>query len=96
MKVRFREQALADIESIRRYLQARSPRGSRNVLQAIRAAVRFIAENPHAAEETNDAGVRVKVIVGYPYKIFYSIQDREIEILHIRHSARRPWVTGLD
>ena len=35
--------------------------------------------------------VRVKVIVQYPYKVFYSVHAEQVEILHVRHSARRPW-----
>jgi toxin ParE1/3/4 len=91
MRVRYRSQARADIDEIRRYLRKRSPIGAQNVLQSIRAAIRFIAEIPRAAEETDAPGVRVKVVVDYPYKIFYSPPGDFIEILHIRHSARRPW-----
>jgi plasmid stabilization system protein ParE len=27
----------------------------------------------------------------YPYKIFYRLRDDAVEILHIRHTARRAW-----
>ena len=91
MRVRYRAQALADIDEIRRYLQKRSPSGARNVLRSIYESVKFIAENPRASEETDDPAVRVKVVLEYPYKIFYSVHPDVIEILHVRHSARRPW-----
>ena len=91
MRVRYRTQARADIDEIRRYLQKRSRSGAQNVLRSIRASVRFIAENPRASEETDDPNVRVKVVIEYPYKIFYSIHPDFIDVLHIRHSARRPW-----
>ncbi|MBI1867532.1 MAG: type II toxin-antitoxin system RelE/ParE family toxin [Methylocystis sp.] len=91
MRVRYRAQALADIDEIRRYLQKRSPSGARNVLRSIYAAVKFIADNPRGSEETDDPDVHVKVILEYPYKIFYSIHAEGVEILHVRHSARRPW-----
>jgi hypothetical protein len=35
--------------------------------------------------------VHVKVIVDYPYKVFYSIRPEAIEILHVRHASRAPW-----
>ena len=91
MRVRFRTQARADVDEIRRYLQKRSPGGARNVLRSIRASIGVIAENPRASEKTDDPDVRVKVVVEYPYKIYYSVHPDFIEILHIRHSARRPW-----
>ena len=91
MKVRYRAQALADIDEIRRYLETRSLSGARNVLRSIVAAIRFIAENPRGSKQTDDPDVHVKVIVEYPSKIFYSIRSDEVEILHIRHSERRQW-----
>jgi len=91
MRVRYRTLAQADIDEIRRFLRKRSPTGTRNVLRSIRAAVRFISDNPYAAEKTDDPDVRVKVVVEYPYKIFYSIHPDFVEVLHIRHSARKPW-----
>ena len=62
-----------------------------NVLRAIRQSVRFIAGNPMASVETDDPGIRMKVVVEYPYKSFYSVNPDFIEVLHIRHAARRPW-----
>jgi plasmid stabilization system protein ParE len=61
------------------------------VLLAIYAGVQFIAERPKGSERTDDPNVRVKVVRRYRYKIFYSIGDETVEILHVRHVARRPW-----
>jgi plasmid stabilization system protein ParE len=91
MRVRYRARALADIEEIRSYVDKRSPIGAQNVLRSIRSGIKFIAENPYACERADDPSVRVKVLLDYPYKTFYRVQLDEIEILHIRHSARRPW-----
>jgi toxin ParE1/3/4 len=33
----------------------------------------------------------VKVVRRYRYKIFYSITGDTVEILHVRHTSRRPW-----
>jgi toxin ParE1/3/4 len=91
MRVRYRQLALIDLAEIFLYLSKRSPNGAQNVLAAINAAIRDIAENPLSARKTSDATVRVKVVRRYLYKIFYSIDANEIEILHVRHGARRPW-----
>jgi plasmid stabilization system protein ParE len=91
MKLRYRPKALAGIESIHRYLCRRSPQGAENVLAAIHSAIEFIGKNPYAAEATDSMDVRVKLIVDYPYKIFHSAVSDKIEILHVRHSARRRW-----
>jgi toxin ParE1/3/4 len=94
MRVRYRARALADIEEIRSYLEKRSPVGAGNVLRSIRLGIKFVTENPLASERADDPGVRVKVLLDYPYKIFYSVHPEHVEILHVRHSARRPWEEG--
>ncbi|MGH6798433.1 MAG: hypothetical protein ACREDI_08640, partial [Roseiarcus sp.] len=34
----------------------------------------------------------VKIVPNYPYEISYRVSEGLIDILHIRHSARRPWI----
>lgn len=92
MKVRYRERALADLESISQYLSERSPTGARNVLAALAEAIDGIAQAPMAATRSSDADIRVKILRRYRYKIFYGVTADEIEIIHIRHGARRPWL----
>lgn len=92
MKVRYRARALADLHEIYIYLNERSPAGAANVLRAIYAGIHLIAERPHAWPQTDDHTVRVKLVRQYRYKIFYSVFDEQVEILHVRHSARVPWI----
>ena len=92
MKVRYRALALADLESIFQYLNERSPTGAQHVLHALHDAIDDISAHPFAAPKTSDPTVRVKILGRYRYKIFYSVADDTIEIIHIRHAARRPWI----
>lgn len=92
MRVRYRALALADLESIFQYLNERSPTGAQHVLQALHNAINDISEHPFAAPQTSDPTLRVKILGRYRYKIFYSVADHTIEIIHIRHAARRPWI----
>lgn len=73
MKVRYRAEALVDLNGIFTYLVERSPAGAHNVLRAIDLAIQEINQNPRAARQTSDTTVRVKVVRHYLYKIFYSI-----------------------
>jgi plasmid stabilization system protein ParE len=92
MRVRYRALALADLENISGYLEPRSPTGARNVLRALHEAIEQIQRHPHSAMETSIPGIRVRINGRYRYKIFYSVaEDGAIEIIHIRHAARRPW-----
>ncbi len=93
MKILYRAQALGDIDEIDRYLRLRSRTGALNVLRAIYAGIHLIAEQPYGSQRTDDAEIRVKVVRRYRYKIFYSIIDKDtVEIIHVRHTSRRPWV----
>ena len=93
MKVYFRPRALADLQDIVLYLEPKSPTGAGNVLRAIHTAIEEIALFPNAAVRTSDPDIRVKILGRYRYKIFYSVIDTgdALEIIHIRHAARRPW-----
>ncbi|HEY1982218.1 MAG TPA: type II toxin-antitoxin system RelE/ParE family toxin [Xanthobacteraceae bacterium] len=91
MKLRYRQLALIDLTEIYLYLDKRSPSGANSVLSAIYAAIEDIANNPLSARKTSDAAVRMKIVRRYHYKIFYNIGNDEVEILHVRHGARRPW-----
>jgi plasmid stabilization system protein ParE len=92
MRFRYRERALADLEEISAYITERSPIGAINVLAAIHAAIGEIALNPLGSRRTSDRQVRVKIVRRYLYKVFYTVTDNGIEILHVRHGARRPWI----
>jgi toxin ParE1/3/4 len=92
MRVQYTPEAFADRERIFEYLQERSPGGARNVLASIRGAVAQLAQQPERGYRTDNPDVRVLFVVRYPYKIFYRVRSDVVEILHIRHTSRRPWV----
>jgi toxin ParE1/3/4 len=94
MIIRYSRRATRDLESIHEYLTKRSPKGVENVLTAIYAAVEFIRRHPDASEATRIEGVRGKIVQRYRFKIFYRIMasDNAVEIVHVRHTARRSWL----
>jgi toxin ParE1/3/4 len=58
----------------------------------IRATIARIAVVPNGAQPLPQRpGVRVVPLIRYPFKIFYSVIEATVMILHIRHAARRPW-----
>jgi plasmid stabilization system protein ParE len=60
------------------------------------AGIHLIAEQPLASQRTDDPDVRVKSVRRYRYRIFYSIADENtVEIVHVRHTSRRPWTSAL-
>lgn len=94
MILRYRAQALADIDEIHSYLRERSPQGAQNVLRAIYTALHLIAEQPHSSPNTDVPDIRAKVMTRYRFKIFYRIVDENtVEVIHVRHTARVPWTS---
>jgi plasmid stabilization system protein ParE len=91
VKLRYRAQALADIDEIYRYFEERSPSGAHSVLRAIYASIQLIAEHPLSYQRSDDPDIRVHVVRRYRYKIFYSVAGDAVEIIHVRHTSRRPW-----
>ena len=89
MKVRYSPRARADIEAISGFLQQRSPSGATRVLQSIYSAVRLVAEHPEAAQQTDNPEVRAIVARQYPYRVFYTVSDDTIFVLHVRHTSRQ-------
>jgi toxin ParE1/3/4 len=63
-------------------LNERSLSGALNVLRAIADAVGVIAAQPSSTRRTSDPDVR----------FFYAVENDFVEIIHVRHAARRPWL----
>ena len=91
MRVRYTPESFADRERIFEYLRERSQSGARNVMVSIRDAVKLLRNQPYSGYKTDDPDVRALFIIRYPYKIFYRVRDDIVEIVHIRHTSRRPW-----
>ena len=95
MRLRYSTRATRDLEAIYEYLVERSPRGATNVMAAIYGAVEFAQRNPEAAPiVARVAGVRGLLVHRYRFKVFYRVNqaDDVIEIVHVRHTSRRPWI----
>jgi plasmid stabilization system protein ParE len=53
----------------------------------------MISEQPFASQEIEGRpGIRRAPLVSYPYVIYYRVTKTEVEIIRVRHGARRgPW-----
>jgi plasmid stabilization system protein ParE len=92
VKIRYARTAQRDLASILTYLAERSPQAKRLVATRLSNAIRLIADSPAIGVRTQRPGIFVKFVPKSAYKIFYRVEGKTIEIIHIRHSARRPWL----
>jgi plasmid stabilization system protein ParE len=92
MKVVYTAAAESDLAAIGEWLATHCPLIAPRVERRIRDVVAHIATWPESAPRTaGREAVRVVPLGHYPYKIFYRTSGDTLEVLHIRHAARRPW-----
>jgi len=92
MRVEYTNRALADLRKISADSRAFGDVVTAALEARIRKVVARIAEHPEtAASVIERPGMRVVPLIRYPYKIFFRVLEGRVRILHIRHTARRPW-----
>lgn len=95
MKLVYSRPALADLDQIKTYYAANaSPAIAEAIGRRLENVVDRIRRAPEAAPRVSQRSrVRVVAVVRYPFRIFYRVRADAVDILHIRHTSRRP-VTG--
>ena len=92
MTVRYTRDALQDLNEISSYLAERSPSAAAAVLDTIERTASRLDRFPYSAQETEMPGVRATPALPFRYIIFYRARQSDVEILYVRHAARRrPW-----
>lgn len=91
MTLRFTPRARDDLREIIDYIAKDNPAGADKVRQAISDACALIAARPHLGIRNAKAPeLRSRLVTRYPYRIHYFVENADVWIVHIRHSARRP------
>jgi toxin ParE1/3/4 len=89
MKVRFTRPAQQDLARIYAYISQDSPTVASRFVTRLMEHARQIGDHPFAGRETDEPDVRVLIVARLRYFIFYTIEDNEVRITHIRHTSRR-------
>ena len=92
MRIRYTPRAFADREAIFDYIEKRSPKGALGVKQAIENSIKRLEDFPYSAPASDELDIRELIVPRRPYKVYYRVVEDEVWIVHIRHSARRPWL----
>jgi plasmid stabilization system protein ParE len=94
VKVRFTPRAFSDLEDIRSYIAQFNPIAARRVVAALEGIAGRLVDLPERGQLADLSGVRVVFAVRYPYRIYYRVAGDIVDILHIRHVARKPVEEG--
>jgi toxin ParE1/3/4 len=90
MRVRYTETALREVDEIFTYIANHSVVAAAAVIARVDELVGQPSEFPYMAQETDIAGVRKFPLGRFPYVLYYTVEQDEVIILHVRHGARRP------
>lgn len=92
MKIVYSRQALADLKLIAEYYAFKaSPTIAGSIGRRIEQVIGRIAAAPLSGTRLSQrSNIRTTIVVRYPFRIFYRVGDMRIDILHIRHTSRRP------
>jgi toxin ParE1/3/4 len=91
MTLWFTPRARDDLREIMGYIGKENPGGTDRVGRAIFDACVLIAARPYLGIRNARAPeLRSRLVTRYPYRIHYFVEDANVWIVHIRHSARRP------
>jgi toxin ParE1/3/4 len=92
MKLVYSRRALSDIDAIATYYSAHaSPATAKSIERRLLDVIERIRHNPESAPRVAlRSEVRTATVVRYPFRVFYRARGDAIEILHIRHTSRRP------
>jgi plasmid stabilization system protein ParE len=89
MRIRISKDASAFLRNEQRYLEQFNPRAAETVLTQIRAALRLLAEYPHAGSPHAALPDRRRFVSGN-YVIDYRLDGRFLLVSHIRHGQQLP------
>ena len=94
MKLVYSRRTLADLEAIAIYYSTHaSPTIAASIEQRLVDVIDRISRAPEAAPRVSRrSAVRAVTVVRYPFRIFYRVRSDTVDILHIRHTSRRPFV----
>jgi plasmid stabilization system protein ParE len=91
MKLVYSRRALADLNEIATYYAASaSPAIAEAIERRLVNVIDRIRHTPEAAPRVSQRSQVRAVTVRYPFRIFYRVRDDAIDVLHIRHTSRRP------
>jgi toxin ParE1/3/4 len=92
MTTRFTPRARNDLRDILEYVAKESPASADRLRLAFVDAAKLVAMRPHLGlRNASVPELRSRLVARYPYRIHYRVENTDVWIIHIRHSARRPW-----
>ncbi|HZP21553.1 MAG TPA: type II toxin-antitoxin system RelE/ParE family toxin [Bauldia sp.] len=93
MRIEFAPRSITDRrEIIAYYLHAAGPSVAASFDERLAQIIDRLRHSPETGPRVSGRPtVRVLLLRRFPFKTFYQVSGDVVRILHIRHTARRPW-----
>lgn len=89
MKIKWLQQALANLDNEAKYIAVDDPRAARSIVARIQTALNQLAENQSLGRPGRVAGTRELVVANTRYVIPYRVRGNRVEILRVFHTSRQ-------
>lgn len=89
MRVRFTLGAQRQLDQIFAYIATDSPAAARRIVDRIEYVGELLGDQPRMGRKIEFLGLFVLPVWETPYLIYYRIVGDEVQIVRVRHSARR-------
>jgi addiction module RelE/StbE family toxin len=89
VQVIWSRRALADLTAIRAYIHQARPIAAQRMARRLAAAGESLSANPERGRLVGPVGVRELTVI-WPYIIRYRLTSEAVQIVRIKHGARRP------
>ena len=89
MTIRYTDIALDELDELLSHIARDNPGAAAQVAAAIERAIDAIERQPESAPIAYGHDVRAKLLVRYPYRVFYMIRDDELVVRNVRSTRRQ-------
>jgi plasmid stabilization system protein ParE len=89
LEIRISGRARRDFAAILEYVQERNPAAADRPYERVGRTINLLAQFPGIGQPTVRPGIFMSSVPRYGYKIYYFARDDALNVIHIRHPARR-------
>lgn len=91
MRIRYTRQAYADLDGVYDYIACDNPKAALKVLDRVQEVASRLAQFPRSGvKKADEENVFVAPLGRYPYLVYFTVENDELSILHVRHAKRLP------
>jgi len=89
MRLKWTNQAINDLVSVRRYIEKDKPGAARQIVRKITSSAEMLPAHPAMGRPGRVAHTRELIVMGTPYILPYRVKRKSVEIVRVLHGAMK-------